>query len=1123
MSPADPPTRFEPLISDWGRLWATGMAFMGGTQGQLPQLPNSYNVPYGSDLITGSLNDISRSALQGSRSYAYGLDEEAFSRNFSNIIGRTMAQFGAQLSDGQKRTLRKAADVIARYGQAGLGVAEQLLSQEGDSGTAMAVVRVLKRGFEAMYGPAGPRVPLYSALSNLSENIPLRQRDELLMRTMQEISPVNGRVPGGFDNRQAASILASAASMGYNIMTDLNTDISQEITAQSLSNSIQDINFGAMTNAQEDFVRSLSSSQTEKSFADMTSAGNLTQALNQSIVEGVDPGDIAGRMQAGSQISSFLDISNRIRGIKGFEDKSIKTFNDMISMRADIEAKAKDVKDAKQKDYYQRIINDINTLENSVQEPYRGMDIQEELNKAQSLQIRNLLLEAKRLNIYTGEGQEEQQKDFVLAMTVREQLSAYGVSNLDAWAEDDRWKELLEGANEDKKMWLTEYYKKGGLHEKYTQARKDISNQDFQKTLDLLERYQSASSEEQKRMLEDVPGMQEIINTYGIQEKVKKVADRYQGLMKSSSIMQTALAASGTPLDEQQLMAFVNKVTYGGLGNMSAESLNNVVEQIGSGMLDSGATGNDLMQMAGRGAEAAASIGGNAQAGAINAMQAGLAARITAKAMNIDPSKAQEIAARAAGMSNKSLIEKTYNALGTFMQGKTTAGTNAEYDNIINKIQHNENLTREELNTLYRQGEDIMSYAGMSADQQHSYLNATYFGGALANAASRAGTTWLMNSTIMQESMEQNIKQRLPILEGFEDKDADILTNALMSTVENLDRLTSLTDTSGNGLKKFTEQFQKQFQKQLQDLKDSGKISEEEYNRLQDQANNLTSTDISKLQVALNLATGDTANMAGRSIEEFVTGIKLSSSNPETRLRIERMAALRHLAPEAIKKGFGNFIDTLATGSGDLSTALSTLITSVNDATLNDADRRNLFYSMSVATLTDPTLAQKAKIDEDETKEASDMLNTLYGKVSNDPESMSKLHRYLSGELKEKDLTPEELEAIKSVDINRLQTIINKGAKFARDEYYKIRGDVKFAGDQEELPAVEEPPAAPVSTTGTPSASSGTPKATPEPGTTVGGTDPKKPLGSPGNPITVTWTMAMPVKIDTLGQNEQTT
>lgn len=1085
-NPAVIPTPFEPIVQDWGQLWQVGMGMLGGTQGRLPQIPNAFHVPYGADPITAALADVNRSATQGSRSYAYGLDEEAFSRNFTTIVGGVVAQFGGKISPEQIPAIYKAASIVAQYGEMGLGIAEQLMAADGDAGTGKLVVSALRQGFESLYGPSGARVPLYSAISNLGDNIPLDQRDALFMSIMREVSPVNGKVPGGFTNRQAASIISSAASMGYNVLNDIDTDISRELANDYMNNYMATWNFDNLDKEQTDQITRLSNIQTGETFGQLAEAGNLTQALNNTITQGVSTSEErAGRLAAKNQFSRFLDVTNRLQSISDYKGKAPKTFKELTSLREDIEKRANDAKDAKQRSFYNNLLSDIDTIDKNVGKEYQEINVRKELKNAKNYQREQLTKIAQDKNIYSGD--PEAQKKFVEAMIKREELAAYGITNLDALAEDDQWKTFLQNANDEERAALEAYYGAGGLHKAYTEGKQTISGQNFNKTYNLLKQYQDAKTPEEKQaLLDSSPELQSYIKDLDVQFQAQQVGERMHKLLKPGSIIQTALAESGTPIQDQQLAAFINKITYGGYSNMDASSLATIVEQVGSGMIDSGASGNDVMQMAGRGAEAAMSVGGNAQAGAINAMRAGLAARAVAKTMaHMDPSKAQEVATRAAGMSTKSLVERTYSALSSYLSDLDISEDN-KYSTILNKIKNNENLTTEELNTLYRNSADIMSSVGMSTEMQHSLLNATIDN----EAATRNGAAWLMFSTEAQDSMRDNIIRSLGTMEGdvnlsqetreviASDESKKDIANAVLFNLQDIKDLGILTKPER------AEEYKEQLKKKNPQMADKIDAIPAKY-----------------LQLMGNRSLEDESKRNNQSPEETLIGIQLAGKVPEAQLVQERMAALRSITPDVVSNTFGNFVDALTKKGGSLEKALSTVATSISSGTLNPKEQEALFYNMATATLTDPKLALQAGITNEDTLAAQNMFKEIYDKAGNDTEVIAKIHKYLRGDLKEDEVnslnaTQKErfynAKAYLDQDGNKekLTGIIETGTSKLRE---KFNGGEEITLSGNKVPAIED---STTEGTVTPSGESGSPGTTATPaepgsGTTANNADDK--------------------------------
>ena len=503
------------------------------------------------------------------------------------------------------------------------------------------------------------------------------------------------------------------------------------------------------------------------------------------------------------------------------------------------------------------------------------------------------------------------------------------------------------------------------------------------------------------------------------------------------------------------------------------------------------------MQLAGRGAEAANAVGGNARQGAINAVRMGLAAREAALANHkIDPNRAQEIAGLASARSNRSLVEKTYNALSAFMDKEGVNIGRSKYRDLLEKIQNNASLSLEELDTLYRDSAQIMSSIGMTADQQHYYLNDNYSGES-AIAANRAGTSWMLNSTLSRDIMKDNIARRLgsetKLSEGNRRRIADFMAMNLGSLVENMDALMD-KDNAGNIKKKLLEMVPENMKAIVEKM------------------------DPIAIQRSLQHATHVAARRSGLSDDDFITGVRSQVETQENQEKNMRLGMLRRLMPDINKDMFQNISSALI--GGNMSDVMKAMVSSVSTANLNPEQQDRLFHVAAVSTILDKKHQGESGLSNQETKSAEKALSNLYEAVKNDPEQMQRIHQLLPKYLKDRDNMDEKdktfmdkVFARKHTSREELGRVLTKAEDNIRKRFENQQNtiEVTMTGEPIEnvLPGFQLPDANPenINAQQNPQAD-GAPKAEGEANDAEGEDKPagkggKKPDGTPGNELLV--------------------
>lgn len=1097
-------------IPNFADFWNMATYFMGAQHGQIKPIAGGFHVPYGTDPIQGVLSDLENPYLAGSRGFAYRTDEEALSSNLTSIVNNTLASLHLNLTDKQRETVRKAADMIAIYGPSALNMAEQLIAKDGDASTARSIIGYLRSGIDAMYGPGGPRTPMYSVLTSLGENVPLEQKDALFMHMMHQMGPVDGVLPGGFNYRQSASILSAAASMGYNALNAIDTDIAKELAAQDMAS--------LDLSSDPERLKLLAEHRASQQFGKLSDASTFSQSLYQQINSKGD----AGLFGASNQFSQFLDIRNRLSNIEGFDTSTINTFTDLINQRKQLQELSKNAKSGSERQkYLNNIITDINAIEKNVKEDYRGVNIDQELQGARQLQRKSTRRAVEQAGIYSNNSRK--QKEFVRAMVLRDELSSYKDINLDYLAQDavdengnviegkKNWQVRAEKSNKELRDALTRYYG-GGLHEAYTGALEELQGTNQEKLLKKFQAFQAMDTEAQKRALETDEDLKFINDNFTARYQAQQVSKNTNRLLRSTTTLKAALATNGTPIEnDNQIMAFINKITYGGVANMSEEELAHTVEQISAGMIASGASGNDVMQMAGRGAEAALAVGGNAQVGAVQGINAGLSAREIAKEKHMDINMAQELGARAAGRSTKSIVAQAYNSIGSFLNNRDVDLTGNPYADIIRKIQHNETLTQDEIDTIYRESSEIMTSIGMTSDQQVSYMNRLYRNGARAVAATRAGTQFMMNSTPMRDIMKDNIRTRLLNETNLNEESRNKISSAIVNAMSELPSLDLLTDTDHpdkyyNWLVSQVKKTDPEAAKELEKLKDNPETVQ---------------------LVGMN-ALSEGANYNGTDEQQTLDSMRAGSNIGERMKNRDLVSAMKKTMPDINQSVWQNVSSALTEGTFE--GMMKSMVTAVSDANLSPEAQRKLFHAVAAKTILDQKDAGKAGLGEKDTIRARETLYKLYAGARNDPETVALLHRWLAN--------PEDVANFSTEEFKKYQTAIKEAEKlgFNNEELKHLttqlnlaEGNIAKKFNESKTVTVSRgkgekevvPPAEPDSTTVTPpaepsptsiSSTGGTPKTTtPKPGEPAEGeTESEKStvakngqLGTPGNPMVV--------------------
>lgn len=1031
-------------IPNWNDFWNMASYFMGAQQGQIKPIPGGFNVPYGTDYLSGVLNDMTAPQLSSSRGFAYRADSEAFSRTVTSIINNISSNFNLELDDKQKDTIRKVADMIDRYGTPVLDTVEKMIAKDVNANYAHSMIGMLRDGLNVLRGPGGSRVPLYSALNVLGENMPLEQRDAFLMHMMYQMSPVNGELPGGYSYRQAASIMSAAAGLGYNALNNIDTDISREAAAsfmEGLASSTFD------TNVVPQQIIDLAEQRAQEKFGQLAEAGTFNQALYTTMTDGINDVDQRrGTLAAANQFSKFIDVRNRLRSIEGIDGSNLSTFADIIAQKENIQKLSSESKDKNRKEFLDSIVKDISSIEKNVSKDFRSINIDQKMKDAREQQRSSLKNVTGKIGIYSDNA--EMQDKFVEAMLLRDELSSYKNIDLAYLAEDavdengnviegkKNWQVRAEKANKELKTALTNYFG-SGLHDVYTNATKNLQDADAQNLFNKLKSLNGLTPEEAKAAIENDKDLQAISNDANAMFQAKQVSSNYKRVLRAASPLQRALANNGTPIEnEEQLMSFINKITYGGVSNMSTEELAHTVEQIGAGMLASGASGNDVMQMAGRGAEAAMAIGGDAQFGAIQGLTAGLAARAASKNRNINPEIAQELGSRAGGRATKSLVTQTYATIGTYLNGKDIDLSGNKYADLINKIRHNQTLTQDEIDQLYRNSGEILTSIGMSSDEQVAYLNRLYEGGDIARAAAIAGTQHMMSSTNMRDIMKDNIQAQLRNQDLSEQEQTD-LSAAIVNSMSKVSDIHLLKSPNR------AEDYKNFLKKQHPELAEA----------------------IDKIPADLLQTTGMNAltegsNYNGESEEKTLASMSLSEDTGKQMELSSIVGAMTEIMPDINKSALQNISAQLSDGTFE--GLMKAMATSLSDANLSPEAQKKLFHAAAAKTILDDKDAGKAGLNEPETAMARKLLHKLYKGGSYESKNIALVHKWLAGEelSSEEEATLAEIKKegeFNDTDEEALTELLEKSVKTVQRQWDSKKEIKVDKGEGDEVEEVREP------------------------------------------------------------------
>lgn len=983
-------------------------AFFGNQRGLPRPIANSFPVGYRAEPVNAILSGpMTSPLLAGSRNYVYDLDQEAFSRNLSMIVGKTISSLGLNLTDDQMKSVWTAANYLAMWGPQAIEIAENLLAKDGqDAGWAKQVVSALNTSVSSLYGSGGSRVPLYSAYSSLAQNVPLDQRDAMLMGLANRAFPAGSAgnlwATSGFSNKQTASLLAAAASFGNNVL-NVDTDLTRELALRNL------YSFDSNTLTTDNpVIRRMAEVDANRNFAKLGEAGTISQAIYRAARDSNYGTNSEDRIAASRQFSQFFNIVNRVRGIEGFEGKTPSTFKGLINMRGSIKELADKAKNTKRRAQLNSIVSDIDAMEKAVAKDVQDMDVYSVMNTVRQDRRARLTSAVQGMGIFNDDFMA--QTDFVEAMSLRDELTSYGIRDVDLLANDEIDK---DGVKTGRKLWqvaaadpntdpevkrqLEEYYTR--YHDTYVEGKKSFTDKFGTTKIEWITNFLNADENERARLLKTQEG-QDILNSLDAEAQADLVMGNQRQLTKAGSIISAALTANGTPIeDPTQLADFMNKITYGGMGTMTTEAFNDTMQQIGVGMLRSGANGNVAMQLAGRGAQAALAVGGDAQSGAIYGLEAGLTMGAIAKTKRwMDPTRAQEIGMQAGARATKSLVFQAYNAIGDYI-GDRKVDANNPYKTLIEKIQRNENLTTEELDTLFRDSGKIMTSIGMSANEQVSALNKLYRGGAMTEAATRNATAWMLNSTTSRDVMKSNIRTRIGnddflTIDGQRRKLSEdqrkSLSNAIVNNLGNIDSLDWITNSEN----------QEELRAAL--LKD---VTDPEVRNL------IKSMDAAQLQRVTSLALQAGANSAGTDIQSFLYSIRGSAGYADANKNNAEIATILQNAPDVAKAPWQNVINALTSEKGTFKDVLTAMTTAISAGNLNADQQKQLFSDVALMSVLDKKYAGTTKLSNEATEKTSKTIRNLYKMAGNDPKNMAIINKFMSGQ----ELTERESKYIDSL------------------------------------------------------------------------------------------------------------
>ena len=222
--------------------------------------------------------------------------------------------------------------------------------------------------------------------------------------------------------------------------------------------------------------------------------------------------------------------------------------------------------------------------------------------------------------------------------------------------------------------------------------------------------------------------------------------------------MQHAIERTGSTINGQKVQFWqntvnpavtkmMNMITQGNLASMSGEDVENFFTEIGTGMERSKLNADQVLQLSGLAADAAAKIGGDRAVAAKIGTRLGLAAATTARERGFhNADRIASMVAQATGRTVNSLISQY---TGAILLGATPERIASMKDPtakaIATKIMNRQNLTHDELAYLRENGTQMMSDMGMDPEQQRVYMTAGQVGADAEYAATQGAVAALGN------------------------------------------------------------------------------------------------------------------------------------------------------------------------------------------------------------------------------------------------------------------------------------------------------------------------------------------------------------------------------------------
>lgn len=724
-----------------------------------------------------------------SRSYnqVRAVDVAAQEETISIVAQRIAASLKMPLSADQMKTVRKAAQVLATMGPQFMGIAQQVIKQEGglegkDDETILNALSAATTFLDATYGAVGSRLPFYStAKQAMARHVPIQEQDALLEETVHRLFPLDadGQHTGGLTATETAALLPNMVRMGVNPLNTQTAEMQtliQEQAAQGFS-KLSAPEQERLTQAQAALSFSRIDTQSSRAKAKKAWADEVVQGLSGDITSE----DVATYANM-REILPFLGQRLRSTGLTSLKGVDVNNLDmkQIHAIKTDLEQEATDItnslnrfkegsaqykrQQARLRDI-QRLTTDWEKYEEVAEKFVNATgnlktNVTEEINERQTqLYIANLENELKsRYGAHmTDSGKQLLREALPLRSILENTVKGLEFNLIESTREEDQKrradyiKELQStyAANPEIMKLITDYAittdDKGlSMGQRYKNAntfiRELMSTQVSEETEKTINQYANVLAEgDQDKIAEFRAKNRDVTSRFDAIIASRGADKTLSAEARSASRLYNAIAGTGGGTiggraiqgvsQMSQVMDMLTQMT--GRRQFTAEQLENYWATVAFGMNQSGTNIDEVSQMSKIAADAATYVGGDRGLAAMAGIELGLGARQIGANAGIDPTVAATLAAQAAGKASNSLTSRAVNGLAFEVIDRDLndyKNITDEERRILTKIQKRESLTGEEASYLNNNIYGMMGRMGLDADYQTRLMSRNFYG-----------------------------------------------------------------------------------------------------------------------------------------------------------------------------------------------------------------------------------------------------------------------------------------------------------------------------------------------------------------------------------------------------------